>query len=400
MSTDRLSTAAKLVSALLALLVVVGAVTVGGVAQTDSQDSHASDADAEPNDSMANATPIEYGEEVNGTLSSGDDVDYYAVNATAGDGVVPRLHLKELFEGSSIAVDVVAPNGDVSTETTNDQMGGPKRVAGEARPLGAKDTAYAADVMESGDTYYVRVQEFHVNGTDGNATYEYELTVNRTGLDRYDPNENGSTAASLELGETANAVYAGYDSDVYAVNLTAGQTYTVDVRSPDQEMSKSLLVFDDASLATDESGSDDADAVAGPEEVVYEENLTFTAEANGTYYVHLIQSGINNQLLTKENYSLVVRESGTPTTPGGGTDDGDADDGDGADESDDSSALPDDGDADSDGLTNARESELGTDPRSSDTDSDGLSDECELRNDVEPTNPDTDGDGTPDGEAV
>ncbi len=58
-------------------------------------------------------------------------------------------------------------------------------------------------------------------------------------------------------------------------------------------------------------------------------------------------------------------------------------------------------DTDGDGLTNARELELGTDPENNDTDGDGLSDGDEvLRTGTQPLNFDTDGDGLADGQEV
>jgi Tol biopolymer transport system component len=58
-------------------------------------------------------------------------------------------------------------------------------------------------------------------------------------------------------------------------------------------------------------------------------------------------------------------------------------------------------DADGDGLTNAREIELGTDPTKADTDGDGLSDGDEVNKfGTHPVNPDSDGDGLSDGEEV
>ncbi|PYM12846.1 MAG: hypothetical protein DME18_10345, partial [Verrucomicrobia bacterium] len=56
----------------------------------------------------------------------------------------------------------------------------------------------------------------------------------------------------------------------------------------------------------------------------------------------------------------------------------------------------DDPDIDGDGLTNAQEMQLGTDPRNPDTDGDGLSDGQEVALGTNPVNPDTDGDGIPD----
>ncbi|MBI5728949.1 MAG: hypothetical protein HY983_01740 [Candidatus Magasanikbacteria bacterium] len=58
-------------------------------------------------------------------------------------------------------------------------------------------------------------------------------------------------------------------------------------------------------------------------------------------------------------------------------------------------------DTDKDGLDDAREKELGTNPNNPDTDGDGLSDGDEvLIWKTNPLNPDTDGDGYPDGEEV
>jgi thiol-disulfide isomerase/thioredoxin len=56
------------------------------------------------------------------------------------------------------------------------------------------------------------------------------------------------------------------------------------------------------------------------------------------------------------------------------------------------------GDRDGDGLTNAEEAELGTDPGVADSDGDGLSDYGELGLGTDPTVGDTDGDGISDGE--
>ena len=58
-------------------------------------------------------------------------------------------------------------------------------------------------------------------------------------------------------------------------------------------------------------------------------------------------------------------------------------------------------DSDGDGLSDAREVELGTDPNKADTDGDGLSDGDEvLKYGTNPLNPDTDGDTYPDGTEV
>jgi serine/threonine protein kinase len=55
-------------------------------------------------------------------------------------------------------------------------------------------------------------------------------------------------------------------------------------------------------------------------------------------------------------------------------------------------------DTDGDGLSDVRESELGTDPSKADTDGDGLSDQEETSLGTLPSNPDSDGDGLSDGD--
>ena len=58
-------------------------------------------------------------------------------------------------------------------------------------------------------------------------------------------------------------------------------------------------------------------------------------------------------------------------------------------------------DSDGDGLKNAEEREIGTDPKNPDTDGDGLRDGAEVRNHkTDPLKPDTDGDGLTDGAEV
>jgi len=59
-----------------------------------------------------------------------------------------------------------------------------------------------------------------------------------------------------------------------------------------------------------------------------------------------------------------------------------------------------DEDQDGDGLTNAEENELGTDPENPDTDGDGLSDGQENLSGTDPLNADTDGDGLSDAEEL
>jgi len=57
-------------------------------------------------------------------------------------------------------------------------------------------------------------------------------------------------------------------------------------------------------------------------------------------------------------------------------------------------------DADGDGLSDAAEQDLGTDPNDDDTDDDGIGDGSEVTGGTDPLNPDTDGDGIQDGTEI
>lgn len=434
--------AARAVTALVAAAVLLGAVAAGGVAQTDGENNAASGGGAEPNDEPANATALSYGETVNGTLSSGEDVDYYAVNATAGDGLISRLALKNMFSESVIAIDVVNPNGEVSTELISDMINGPNNLAGEARPpMVPRRAAVAADTMESDGTYYIRVQESNLAETERNVTYRYNLSATTEDLDQYEPNEDATSASALDLGTDANATITGYDDDVYAVNLTAGQNYTVNFSAPgaagyeEKPLPLSLLVYDNASVISEGEDPDGENVTAGEGGFFGRLSVTFTAEGNGTHYVELTEHGTNYNLLATTNYTLSVAENGSATTTETpSTDDGEAewpgddttaspspddetttsDDGnvtetptsdDGATtetptDGDETDELPADGDYDGDSITNAEERELGTDPRSADSDGDGLTDDCELQRGTDPLDPDTDDDGAQDGAEI
>ena len=366
--------AAALAAALALCVVTAGGVAGAGVVASATADAATAGADGAsggvaPNDSPENVTRLAYGETATAELAAGG-VDWYAVDGRAGRALVASLRLRESFPGSALRVDVVKPDGAVGTESPNDGIDGPPNVAGAARPVEARAAAVGVDVMETNDTYYVRVSESRYNETDGDAVYRYNLTVETETLDEYEPNENGETATPIRVGETVDAVLTGYDSDVYAVDVTAGRTYDVSVDTGGvHNLEKQLMVYDDAADADDGFDYRPNGTTVAYDEHLFEGTVSFTAERDGTHYLHLVEGNTNPSLFQRSNYSLTVTETGA-TPP----DDGEE-------------PLPPEGDADGDGLTNAREAELGTDPRRADTDGDGRRDDCELRDGTDPTDP-------------
>lgn len=361
------SAATKMASACLILTVLVSVVAVGGVAQTDTENSTASGGGAEPNDSMANATHISSDENIDANLSSGSDVDWYAVNVTAGNAVIPHLYLENDSDGRSIEIRLYNASGENVTAKKNDAMGGPENVAGGEGSFGELDAhAVAPNVATANATYYVRVSTSQWDEAGENTTSPYNLTVRTKDLDQYDPNEDGPTATNIDSAGSVDAVMTPYDHDVYAVNLTADTNYTVSFEYTGDDtgdrFSMALRLTEDVNNVTDNQqfGSDSGRMLT--ELNGDDETVTISVNETGTYYLHLGQY-LTNQLLNEDAYELTVQnESRVPA---------------------------DGGDIDGDGLTDERESELGTDPSDTDTDGDGWSDLSEVNRGCDPLDADS-----------
>ena len=361
------STTTKMASAIIALAVLVSVVAVGGVAQTDTENGTMSGEGTESNDSMANATYISSNENVDANLSSGSDVDWYAVNVTAGNAVIPSLSLENDSAGRSIQIQLYTASGENVTAKENDAIGGPQNVAGGEGNFGKLDAhTVAPNVATANTTYYVRVSESRWDEAGENTTSPYNLTVRTKDLDQYDPNEDGPTATTIGNAGSVNAIMTPYDHDVYAVTLTADTNYTVSFEYTGDDagdrFSMALRLTENVSNVTDNQqfGSDSGRLLT--ELNGDDETVTVSVNETGTYYLHLGQY-LTNQLLNEDAYTLTVRNE--------------------------SRTLVDDGDIDGDGLTNERESKLGTDPSDTDTDGDGWSDLSEVNRGCDPLDADS-----------
>lgn len=316
---------------LVGCLVASGALVAGAVGPDG-----ASSASADAADDRSSAEQIQTNTTVDGTVSGESDVDWYAVNVTAGDAVVPHLYLENDTDGRSLQVQLYGPNGTPVGEEKKDAMGGPENVAGVG-PIGEQDAhAVSPNVATVNATYYVKVSESEYASTDGNVTSAYNLTVETKDLDRYDPNENGSTAthigasadATLTGNASVEAVATPYDRDVYAVTLAADQNYTVTLSyanaSDSDHYPKLLRLFPNASAVPADDSPDTTSGRELTEMTDGGETVTFTVEETGTYYLHLGQSSNTNQLLNEDAYELSVQR-GTPEAddPGDGTPDED-----------------------------------------------------------------------------
>lgn len=289
-----------------ALLIGVTAAAIGPAAATQ---------DVEPNDDREDADPVTAGNPVNGTLSDDGDVDWYAINATAGDGIIVTLELQGASPNHSAEVDIFDPDGNEIGHTQVDGAGGPHNVAGYSTMADRYQDrpAHIADVADRNGTYYVRVNRTQYQDV-GPGDIEYTLGIETTELDQYDPNENQAGATLITPGEPLEAVMVGYDQDVYAVQVSPGDNVTVHVNTTE---------WGPFEFPVDLIASHEVD---GAQFVHYQEyalggeiEFTFTAERGGTYYLTFVQGGDNYNLLQTGDYTLTVETSSSDT---GSPDDG------------------------------------------------------------------------------
>lgn len=265
-------------------------------------------------DERANATRIATDTEVQGALPPGDEADWYAVNVTAGEGIIPTLTLLDDIDGQSVSVHLYNGQGDRVTEMQWDGLPGALYIAGHGPKEIQDDTAEAPDVAVTTGTYYVRVTRTQYATGQTDCSYAYSLTVDSRTLDPFEPNENGSMASPLALGETAAAVGAPYDHDVYVVNLTEGTEYSVQYAGPGQDdesvFMKQLLYGTNASNASFDT-KDTLEVLSST--FGRERTVTFTAQESGPHYILLAQSNANAQLIEHDGYHLTIRQTNAPS---------------------------------------------------------------------------------------
>lgn len=224
--------------------------------------------------SVDDARRIETGQTIRGSIEAGEKSDNYAVDLSKGEGFVVSLnHTNRKDPSERLSFEVSGPNGNEIGETPFD------------RPLQAYSTspaatsAYGGDVVEKSGTYHI-----NVTGPPGAA---YSMTVDTVELDSNDPNEQPGSASEIEPGDTVSGVLTGYDRDVYALDLQKGTTVTVEYNSSGG--------FPPAFWAAGPSAKSRSHGVAdysfGKHTIAGSptgNNLTFTANRTGTYYIKAV----------------------------------------------------------------------------------------------------------------
>ncbi|WP_292935565.1 pre-peptidase C-terminal domain-containing protein [Noviherbaspirillum sp.] len=228
------------------------------------------------------------------TIDVANDQDWFAVNMTAGTRY--QIDLEGSPTNSGTLMDpylrgIYDSSGHLISGTTNDDSG-----------EGA-NSRVTFDATSSG-TYYISA------GAYSTGTGTYALSVTSQGVTDI-PADLTTTASVTAGGSVDSLVNEAGDRDWFAVSLTAGQTYTIDL----QPKANSTTPLNDPYLygiynssGSLISGTTDDDSGTGASAQV-----TYTATSSGTYYISA--GGYSNHT---GNYVLSV-SSGSSTSSGSTT---------------------------------------------------------------------------------
>ncbi|GEM_PF-165573 len=228
----------------------------------------------EPNDTVADATPVSAGTTYKGIIynaSTGSDVDFYALTVTAGTEYV--LNTESLSGQMDLAITVYASDGTtVIASNDNNQS--------------FTDDAWVSFTASADGTVYILVQDLNGSSSPFNS-YALDIaspfvaetepngsaTVNGTNISNVDL----TNAQAVALGSAVNAAIDPLgDDDIFMLTLTAGTTLVADVETVDSGAPDTMLAIYD-SIGNQVAYNDDFTG--------RESRLEFTPTADGTYYV-------------------------------------------------------------------------------------------------------------------
>lgn len=240
--------------------------------------------EGEPNDSLSLATVVTFGDTITGVIDPAGDVDFFAVDLTAGDVIDIDVDAQVL--GSSLDSYIGLFDADTNFIGSSDDVDG-------------LDSRIIYPVPVTG-RYWIGIVDYSLGGGPG---YTYRLALGAFALDETEPNDDATTANLVALDDTTTAAVAGSDVDYFAVDVPAG-TYLgvsyVPVASW-VELEVSLYGTDGATLLVRDS-------------IYYLPELRHWVEAAGRYYV-----SVRGVYGSSGLYGLSLRPlptgPGDPTTP-------------------------------------------------------------------------------------
>ena len=228
----------------------------------------------EPNDDIANATPIEAGTTVSDVRLFDENPDYYAVNLTRGEQLVTTYEHDEEFVYPQL--HAIGPSGDYISY--------------------AYDTPSGSEMLVNADvngTYHLKFARY---GRDDVQPYSFTTTVRDAPPDdAYEPSDGPASAPTIEAGATlTNLSWVPTDQDFYNVTLRAGERFRV--AFGDNETGESLrlrvsnpdgYIVDDPTTQTDQT-------------------VSFTAAESGTYTIGVVRDYRDGDDLRRIPYSLTT----------------------------------------------------------------------------------------------
>ena len=188
---------------------IVDAITMGAVAdETGTYYLRVSDSDGlsgnyyfsveladqdsfEPNDNLDGATAINTGEQVDGTIATGD-ADFFAIEADAGDTINASAALRDtnVLNQGNIAIDILNADGDrlneVDDNTSYPYQGDNVTNQDGAEGSGEVSRETVNTTVEEAGTYYIRIKESPDDNefTDIGGLVKYDLGVSTSGADQ------------------------------------------------------------------------------------------------------------------------------------------------------------------------------------------------------------------------
>lgn len=267
------------------VLVLAGSVVAGAIDGSDDRfepnDEYVSSVDGtesgapspppdrfEPNDRFDTATPLAPG--AYGNLSIyGDDVDFYAVDVTAGE----RLTVESRqFDSSS---------------------GGPLEIYGPDESLRAwtdiqSQRAEVSAVAVTSGTHYIRTHSWDA----GPRSYRLNVSIEDR-PDAFEPNDRRETAAAIEPGTHVNMTLVGTERDYFVVEADRNERITADFEYVQEngDLDAELLRSDGARLTS---------------RMIEGTAISDVVDERGRYYIRVQGSNRNPRFY---NMTVAVEES-------------------------------------------------------------------------------------------
>ena len=223
----------------------------------------------EPNNSVADAKPITYGDLRDGVMDAGDQ-DVFKFNAVKGD--VAFLNTQTIVGNADLRLTILDAAGKALATNDNQRDG-------------VTDAALDFTVPADG-TYYVQVDSVNT----GNPFDTYWVSLSKLSGSETEPNGTGTAAGTvfsnlnfaganaLGIGQALNAaIKPASDIDIYTFTGTKGQNIVADINAtvsgePDTVMALYKAGSTAPLQAVDDTNTQDA-------------TVDYTLEEDGTYYL-------------------------------------------------------------------------------------------------------------------